>query len=105
MPSKHIPAWTPGCGRPHPDADLIRAWAEGKVMLVEKQRVTTEGKTYGQPLRVQYPCWNSDEWKFEVARNSQMILDLTDSLVSTRPTKVRKLPISMGQHQDYSAQR
>ena len=86
------PIWTPGCGRPHPDIELIKAWAEGKVMLVDKQRVTDDGRKYGEPVKAQYPCWNPDGWTFDVARNSQMVLDLTEALVSTRkePTLRRK---------------
>jgi hypothetical protein len=102
---KTQPIWTPGCGRPHPDLALILLWAEGKITLIEKQRVSDEGKNYGEPVRVQYPCWNPDSWKFDVARNSQMTLDLTEALVSTRPAKVRKLPLGPGRQQDYSAQR
>lgn len=95
MPSKHVPDWTPGCGRPHPELALILLWAEGKVTLVEKQRKTHDGREYGQPLKVQYPCWNPGEWAFSVARNSQMILDLSDELVSTRKVKV-KPPLKAG---------
>ena len=57
-------------------------------MLVEKQRITQEGRAYGQAIRVQYPCWNPDEWQFSLAKNSQMILDLDDSLISTKKVKV-----------------
>jgi hypothetical protein len=84
--AKHIPLWTPGCGRPHPDAELIKTWAEGKITLVEKQRITHDGVKYGQPLRVQYPCWNPDDWKFDVAVNSQMVLDLSENLMSIKKT-------------------
>ena len=86
------PTWTPGCGRPHPEFELIKAWAEGRITLIEKQRVTPEGKPYGQPVRVQYPCWNPEDWKFDVARNSQLTLDLSENLVSTRKVKAPAKP-------------
>lgn len=105
MPSKHIPIWTPGCGRPHPELALIQLWAEGKITLIEKQRVTEQGKNYGEPVRVQYPCWNPDTWKFDVAKNSQMTLDLTETLVSTKKVKTRligdKDGIRQGTFDDY----
>lgn len=90
MSSKHVPIWTPGCGRPHPELDLILLWAEGKVTLVDKQRITDDGRAYGEPVKAQYPCWNPDGWTFDVAKNSQMTLDLTETLVSTRKVKVDK---------------
>ena len=45
--------WTPGAGRRHPDFDLIMAWAEGKVALVESLR-------HGpfSPVTQQWPTWN-----------------------------------------------
>lgn len=95
-------SWTPGCGRPHPELELITAWAQGKITLIEKQRVTGDGKVYGEPVRVQYPCWNPDSWKFDVAKNSQMTLDLGETLVSTRPRKVKKFADVPARTQNFS---
>lgn len=79
--------WVPGFGVPHPNADLIKAWADGKVLLVEKQRMAGD-KPYGQPLAVQYPCWNPEGWTFGIAKNTQIGLDLeTHALVSNRKVK------------------
>lgn len=79
--------WVPGCGAPHPDIELIKAWAEGKVPLVDKQRVAG-GKPFGSPLHQQYPCWQPGDWQFEVAKNTQLALDLDNNLVSQRRVKV-----------------
>lgn len=46
--------WTPGAGRRHPDFDLIMAWAEGKVALVEVQK---HGPIF-HPVNQQWPTWN-----------------------------------------------
>lgn len=46
--------WAPGCGRPHPDYDLIMMWADGKVPRIE----TTRNNAGGKPLPQQFPTWN-----------------------------------------------
>lgn len=82
--------WTPGCGVPHPSAELIKAWADGKVPLIDKQR-TVGGKPFGAALKVQYPCWNPADWQFEIAKNTQLALDLDGKLVSQQKFKAPPL--------------
>lgn len=43
--------WFPGCNRPHPDVDLIVAWAQGLIRTVTVERV---GCT---PVQQSFPTW------------------------------------------------
>lgn len=54
--------WIPGCGRPHPDAELIKDWADGKVAFIETTRRGTNGVSYTQ----QFPCWNPNSSTYKV---------------------------------------
>lgn len=50
--------WTPGCGRPHPDIELIMEWASGKHAHIVCERPLL------CPVDQIFPTWNCQTSKF-----------------------------------------
>lgn len=47
--------WEPGCGKPHPAAELISKWAAGQVQVVG---VSFELQRPGVKVKQRYPTWS-----------------------------------------------
>lgn len=87
--------WFPGCGKPHPNVELIKDWADGNVASVQVTRLGCK------PVMQAYPGWHPSHQYEAAVKNESWVRSFMDDEGVTHTVVAHTANLTAAEKQTY----